>query len=868
MQDRVAYQGITFDDVLLEPAYSEVVPRDVDVRTQLTRNIRLNIPILSSPMDTVTESDLAIALAQEGGLGIIHKNMSIAEQTREVDKVKRSENGIITDPVTLPPDETVATARRLMEQQNISGVPITVNGFLKGILTRRDLRFLTDNDQKLAEVMTKDNLVTAAENTTLEAAERILTANKVEKLLLVDDKYRLKGLITIKDIDKLTSFPQACKDHRGRLRVGAAVGVHDIERAASLIKAGVDVLVVDAAHGHTSNVLDTVAEIKRQFAIDVIAGNVATAEGARALVEAGADAVKVGIGPGCFAAGTRVLMADATYKNIEDVRAGDRVINQRGEPVTVVRAWCTGTREVMAVRHTASFRETFVTPDHRYYVGDLNTTARNTIASRGYAAVLAKPTKKRLSKLGWKEVGTLDRDVMLLPRRVAFDLPAGFRIDLGEFAVRQAMLARYKAEAAPSYDLGYVFGTFLGDGHAFLNRVRNSDIGRVSWYFGNGETETAAKLAKCVEAVTGVAPRVLPGEKVITVHLYSLQWARLFGEFGKRHEKHLPKKYLCGDRDYLRGLFDGLVDSDGYVAADGRVGFHNTSAQLVELFNVLCFLTQGSFPNSDTAPASAGGLKGTDASRCRESFRSRLNTSHRKRHVGEYQVVKPLAARRPGLAVPVYDIEVDCPTHSFIADNAVVHNSISTTRIISGVGVPQITAVTNAAKGIAGDGVPIIADGGIRYSGDMTKALAAGAHCVMLGGLLAGLAESPGQVILYKGRTFKTYRGMGSLGAMVAGSKDRYRQGEGGREKLVPEGVEGRVPYKGPLAPFIYQMVGGLRAGMGYCGTRNIEELRTRGRFILVSGASVQESHPHDISITHEAPNYSSRGEHAGTDAG
>src|SRR5437870_9622967 len=297
MQERIAYQGITFDDVRLEPAYSDVLPRDVDVRTQLTRGIRLNIPILSSPMDTVTESELAIALAEEGGVGIIHKNMSVALQTREVDKVKRSENGIITDPITLPPDETVSTARRIMEQHNISGVPITVDGHLKGILTRRDLRFLTDHNQKLAEVMTKDNLVTAPENTTLEAAERILTENKVEKLLLVDETYRLKGLSTIKDIDKLTNFPNACKDRRGRLRVGAAVSVHDLERAESLIKAGVDVLVVDSAHGHSINIVESVREVKRRFNIDVISGNIATAEGAKALIDAGADAIKVGIGP-------------------------------------------------------------------------------------------------------------------------------------------------------------------------------------------------------------------------------------------------------------------------------------------------------------------------------------------------------------------------------------------------------------------------------------------------------------------------------------------------------------------------------------------------------------------------------------------
>src|SRR5580692_6644806 len=241
MHERIAYQGITFDDVLLEPAYSDVVPRDVDVKTQLTTRIRLNSPIVSSPMDTVTESDLAIALAQEGGLGVIHKNLSIADQTREVDKVKRSENGIIVDPITLPPDETVGAAKRIMEQNKISGVPITVNGFLKGILTRRDLRFLADNNQRLSEVMTKDNLVTASEHTTLETAERILTQNKVEKLLLVDENYKLKGLITIKDIDKLANFPNACKDPRGRLRVGGAIGVYDFERAESLLRAGVDV---------------------------------------------------------------------------------------------------------------------------------------------------------------------------------------------------------------------------------------------------------------------------------------------------------------------------------------------------------------------------------------------------------------------------------------------------------------------------------------------------------------------------------------------------------------------------------------------------------------------------------------------------
>ncbi|MCC7083948.1 MAG: IMP dehydrogenase [Pirellulales bacterium] len=476
-------QAFTFDDVLLVPRFSEIVPAEVEVATQLTRQIRLNIPVLSSPMDTVTESDMAIALAQEGGLGVIHKNMSIEHQTEEVDKVKRSANGIIFDPVTLPPTATVARAREVMGQFNISGVPIVgPNKRLQGIITRRDLRFLESSGTPVSEIMTREKLVTAQGTVTLEEAEKILMANKVEKLLLVDEDYTLTGLITIKDIDMQKRFPAACKDRQGRLRVGAAIGVQDYDRAESLITKAVDVLVVDSAHGHSTNVIETVRTIKRRWDIDVVAGNVATREGCADLIRAGADAVKVGIGPG----------------------------------------------------------------------------------------------------------------------------------------------------------------------------------------------------------------------------------------------------------------------------------------------------------------------------------------------------------------------------------------SICTTRVISGVGVPQITAIMEAASAAIEARVPIIADGGIRYSGDITKAIAAGASVVMIGGLFAGVSESPGQQILFQGRTFKVYRGMGSLGAMVKGSSERYRQGgDRAPSKLVPEGVEGRVPFKGPLSSFVYQLVGGLKAGMGYLGTRNIEQLRAEAKFIQVSHASVRESHPHDIAITQEAPNYS-----------
>jgi len=479
-----AEMGITFDDVLLEPQYSEVVPSSVDVSTTLTRSISLKIPLVSSPMDTVTESPMAIALAQEGGIGIIHKNLSVEQQAEEVLKVKRSANGIIRHPATLPPTASVKEAQRLMKEKNVSGVPVVQpDGKLCGILTRRDLRFLENWDVQISEVMTSNNLVTATGHVTLETAETILMEKKVEKLLLVDDKYKLTGLITIRDIDKMRNFPRRCVDSEGRLRVGAAVGVHDDDRIGRLLERDVDVLVVDSAHGHSANVLETIRYIKRNNAIEVIAGNVATEEGAKALADAGADAVKVGIGPG----------------------------------------------------------------------------------------------------------------------------------------------------------------------------------------------------------------------------------------------------------------------------------------------------------------------------------------------------------------------------------------SICTTRVVSGVGVPQITAIYRAAKALEGSGIPVIADGGVRYSGDITKAIAAGAHVVMLGGLLAGLEESPGELILYHGRTFKGYRGMGSLGAMVHGSGERYRQGrEVPPEKLVPEGVEGRVVYKGQLGPYVYQLVGGLRAGMGYCGAQTIEDLRTKSKFIQISQASGKENHPHDIMITQEAPNYSS----------
>ncbi len=479
---KILAEGITFDDVLLLPSKSDFVPSQADTSTKLTRDVDINIPIVSAAMDTVTESALAIALAQEGGVGIIHKNLSIEAQRREVAKVKRSEHGVIGDPVTLSPTEPVRRAQELMQEQNVSGIPIVEGKKLVGILTRRDLKFLRDYTVAISTVMTKANLVTGPADTKLEQAKEILQEKKVEKLLLVNGKGELAGLITMRDIDRVQQYPRAARDQRGRLRVGAAVSVHDYDRVEALIDADVDIIVVDTAHGHSQNVVDTVKKIKASHKIEVIAGNIATGEAARELIDAGADAVKVGIGPG----------------------------------------------------------------------------------------------------------------------------------------------------------------------------------------------------------------------------------------------------------------------------------------------------------------------------------------------------------------------------------------AICTTRIISGVGVPQVTAIMNCAEVANKAGIPVIADGGIKQSGDITKAIAAGASSVMIGSLFAGLKESPGQLVIYKGRQFKEYRGMGSLGAMVKGSAERYGQSSQTEvSKLVPEGVEGRVPYRGALSDFVYQLVGGLRAGMGYCGTPNIESLMKKARFVRVSSASMGESHPHDIQITKEAPNYS-----------
>jgi inosine-5'-monophosphate dehydrogenase len=868
--------GLTYDDVLLLPGETDVIPSEVDTTSRLTREISLRIPVLSSAMDTVTESRMAIAMARQGGIGILHRNLSIEDQAYQVDLVKRTQTGMISKPVTIGPKATLEDLDTLCGQYRVSGLPVVDDdGTLLGMITNRDLRFVSVTQwatTHVADVMTPMPLITAPVGISREDATAILRQHKRERLPLVDADGKLAGLITVKDFVRSEQYPHASKDADGRLLVGAAIGYFgdSWERATTLVEAGVDLLVPDVANGHARLMLDMIARLKKDPAtrhVQVLAGNVATREGAQALVDAGADGVKSGVGPGCFAAGTRVLMADATYKNIEDVVAGDQVITMHGKPATVTKAWCTGVREVMAVRHVASGEETLATPDHRYWVGDLSSVSPATVQNLGDAKVLEASRRGGASKLGWREIGDVDRAALLFPRHISFDLPLSFEIDVEAHGTRQQTLERYVPVVRASEDLGYMLGAFLGDGHTFLNRVRNSEIGRVSWYFGAHETEVAERLMDAVERVTGVRPvdaGVTGGARHI--HLYSLQWARILTRCGKKADKHLPAEWLCDHPGYVTGLLEGLLESDGHVDSGGRLCFRNTSRRLVELFGLLCHYVHGSLPNVERCEPSAGGLAGVRDEDCAPSYRARLNTTHGKRLLEDYQAVTLLERRRTGLSVPVYDLEVDDDSHSFVADGAVVHNSICTTRVVAGVGVPQVTAIFETARACAPAGVPVVGDGGLQHSGDIAKALVAGADTVMVGSLLAGTDESPGELVLVGGKQYKAYRGMGSIGAMASRgkrsySKDRYFQADvASDELLVPEGVEGRVPYRGPLQAVVHQLVGGLHQSMFYVGARTVPELKERGRFVRITSAGLRESHPHHVQMTAEAPNYSGRG--------
>ena len=854
-------EALAYDDVLLVPKLSNIYSRkNVDISSFLTNKIKLNMPIISANMDTVTESAMAIEMARQGGLGIIHRFLTIDDQVKEILKVKRSEAIVIENPYTLTPEHNLKDAKILMQDKNITGIPITDNvGRYVGILTNTDMMFEDNLLKQIKDLMTpKEKSIIGDINKDIENAKEILKQNKIEKLPLIDSKGILKGLITAKDITNREKHPLATKDKKGRLLVGAAVGVKGdyLDRTEALIKVGCDVLCIDVAHGHHDMTLSTIKNIKDRFGdVQIIAGNVATAEGTLDLINAGADCIKVGVGGGCFAAGTRVLMSNGIYKNIEEIKAGERVINKNGEPVNVKKAFCTGIKEVRKIRNSIFYEETHVTPEHRYWVGDLNTSSIETIQSRGYVRLLQKQSKTipKASKYKWKEVKDFRQDVLLIPREIKFELEQYFKINLkkrvgGNWIIRYKYLNDVSLE--PCYELGYIFGTFLGDGssHSGISK-KNSRVGSVRWYFGKHEIDKVNKLMKVIINIFNKECKVTYKENIIQVILYYKPFSDFLQSFGKKKNKELPQKYLINNREYLQGILDGLIDTDGNIEERGRIRFSNTSIKLIELFNIVHYLLKGVFPNNQKKKISKGNLKNANLDNFSQSYISEIINTGEKRLSEDYQVVKLLKNEKTDLCVKVYDLEIDCPTHSFIANNAIVHNSICITRIQTGCGVPQLTAVMDSAKVANEVGITVIADGGIKQSGDIVKALAAGASTVMLGNMLAGTDESPGQTIIKEGRKYKIYRGMAGFGANKSKKERESGKDDADISDVVPEGVEGTIPYRGKVTEVIYQLIGGLKSGMSYCGSKSINELWKNAEFIRITGAGMKESRHHDVDL-------------------
>ncbi len=926
-------EGLTFDDVLLVPAHSSVLPTDVDTSTRFTRRINLNIPIVSAGMDTVTESRMAIAMAREGGIGVIHKNLTMEEQAVEVDKVKRSEHGVIWHPIFLTRDHTIRDALEMMAKYRISGVPIVEDKRLVGIITNRDLRFEEDLDRPLQEAMTSEGLVTAPVGTTLAEAKAVMAKHKIEKLPLVDEQYHLRGLITIKDIEKAQKFPNSAKDAKGRLLCAAAIGVgkDNRDRAKALVDAGVDCLVLDTAHGHSKNVLDTVQMIKGLFPqVQLVAGNVATAAGTKALIKAGADAVKAGVGPGsiCCHGETEILMADGTVKPIAQVLPGDFVVTHLGnvrEVHAVYRRRYRG--PLLHVDINGSPQTLRVTPNHPFYAMhfDAPLAQRRKFGGRYY---FDKPKHNR--GVDWVEAGELrPQDVLVLPRRDV--RPIETKYDLSYFVpqyrqegewlvastasynpmaqsyaeiassvgtsaavVRNIMSGRRKIEdEVQSSVRSYLESTQAGgDIHHTSRMVRlDHQLMRLLGYyaaeghwagapnnrqlrfsFHEDETDYQEDVMRLIGEVFDYRGSSIfhnQRGRGVTVLVSSHALAKFFSFLipGRAYEKSVRREVLDQAPELVREFLVGAFRGDGTLRERGRVSYKTTSSGLAsQVADMLMRL--GYTPSVQrTKPARANWhmtytvrISGAQVARFLEEFPelrdkvAELPRAMRQQGMwhgpdGVYATIRDVRVTEEDLFV--YNLEVE-EDESYVANRVAVHNC--TTRVVAGIGVPQITAILDCVEAAAEEDVPIIADGGIRASGDITKALAAGAHSVMLGSMLAGTDESPGEMEIYMGRSFKVYRGMGSLGAMRSGSSDRYFQE--GQRKLVPEGIEGRVPYRGPLSETIFQALGGLRAGMGYLGVPNIEKLRSETEFVRITNAGLRESHPHDVDITKEPPNY------------
>lgn len=856
-------EGLTFDDVLLQPKFSGINSRkDVSTKSKLTKNITLNVPIISANMDTVTESAMAITMAEIGGIGIIHRFLTIEQQVHQVKKVKRAHNFIIPDPYTIDINANIQNVKYEMRLRGVHSLLITDSEKkLRGIITNRDLLFEDNDDLSVIELMTPyEKLIFKRVNSISDVdfneAKKIFKSHKLEKLPLIDENNFIKGLITVKDIHKRLEFPNAVKDEKGRLRVGAAIGVKNdyLERTEELVKAGVDVLVIDIAHGHSQSLLDTLYKIKSSFPnVDVIAGNVATKHGTSDLISAGADAIKTGVGPGCFMAGTRVLMSNGTYKNIEEIQVGDRVINMNGFPVRVTNAFSTGIRKVSKLRNSIFYKDTFVTPDHRYWIGDLNSVSKDTLQSKGYAKILEQQSKTnpKESKYKWKQIQDFNQEALLIPRNINFEMSNTFNYDLlkrvgGNNNSKTGIKYNIDLTLKPSYDLGYIFGTFLGDGHSSCHtrKDRTSWSGKVVWSFGVNEMNIAENLQNIIYKIFNKDVTLNKKENIIEVTLYYKPFADLLETFGKKSEKHLPEQFIVNDKEYLSGIINGLIDSDGNIEEGGRINLKNSSPQIIELFNIASYLVNGVFPNNLKIETTVGTLKNSNIENFNQCYKASIINTGVKRLTENYQVAKLLELTETGLEVSVYDITVDCETHSFIADNSIVHNSTCQTRIVTGAGVPQLTAIMDCCESSIYNEVPLIADGGIRYSGDIVKALAAGASTVMLGSMFAGCEESPGHTRVKDGQKYKVYRGMASYDA-AANRRNSEKGYDVNLDDYVAEGVETVIPYKGKVKEVLEQLIGGLRSGMSYLGVDSIEDMPKNADFIKMSPAGLSESKPH-----------------------
>ena len=608
-------------------------------------------------------------------------------------------------------------------------------------------------------------------------------------------------------------------------------------------------LTIDVAHGAQKKVADFYKKVKDKHPeITVIVGNFATAESINQFVKEcqgfdKKDFFKVGVGPGCFAGDTRILMADGSYKDIKDIKLHERVINKNGEPVEVIGVKFSGMRRVLKYKNNNFYKHSYATPDHQHWVGDYSTISD--IQRVCLRKILDKKTKNEESKYKWKELKDCEHSVFLLPREIKFEMQDSFSLDLNDFAESRRSMSGLVGlkEVRPSYGLGYLFGAFLGDGCAQIvrsarkvnDKILRNTSGDTAWHFGKEEVEIAQKVKKFLKEVFNFDAKIIETKNMQKVHNRNNSLSRMFLEFGKRDNKHLPKKYLCKDVNYLKGIYDGLVDSDGSYCRDGRIQFTNTSPELIELFGVLGKIVNGYFPSVSVKKPTAGGLENCNVTNCKEGYLSRTVKNPEWSLTKEYQICRVYEIEKSDLFLPTYDIEVDCPTHSFIANNVIVHNSMCSTRVKTGIGMPQFGAIQDCFDAFYG--INIISDGGCRTPGDIAKALAAGAKAVMIGGMLAGTDEAPGEIIVEGDKKFKKYRGSASKSSYIDQGKNQTY--------ITAEGEETNTPYKGPVEAVLADIEGGLRSSLSYVGASNLEQFYQLAKFIQITQAGHVEGTPH-----------------------